>query len=79
MGKKYKDSDILKAMAYHLDESSVVYGANGHYSVGAYYDILGDDYNKQEVLDAASGATAVEEWASEEIVDEDLKKALWID
>ena len=31
MAKKIKDSDILKAMAMHLDEDSVVFGANGHY------------------------------------------------
>ena len=37
--KTFKDSDILKAMAMHLDEDSVVFGANGHYAVGAYYDI----------------------------------------
>ena len=34
MAKKIKDSDILKAMAMHLDEDSVVFGANGHYAVG---------------------------------------------
>jgi hypothetical protein len=39
MKKKIKDGDILKAMAMHLDEDSVVFGANGHYAVGGYYDI----------------------------------------
>lgn len=73
MGKKFKDSDILNAMIYELDEDSVVYGANGHYAVGAYYDItkvssvFGDkDYNSQDNIDAASGATAVEEYENEE-------------
>lgn len=82
--KTYKDSDILNAMAYHLDEDSVIYGANGHYGVGAYYDltnvssVLGDkEYNSQDNLDAASGATAVEVY--EEEIDEDLKKSEWID
>ena len=81
--KVYKDGDILKAMAMHLDEDSVVYGANGHYGVGGYYDItkissvFGDkDYNSQEALDAASGATAVEEYNKE--VNEDLQKANWL-
>lgn len=73
MGKKFKDSDILNAMIYELDEDSVVYGANGHYAVGAYYDItkvssvFGDkDYNSQDNIDAASGATSVEEYENEE-------------
>lgn len=81
--KVYKDGDILKAMVMHLDEDSVVYGANGHYGVGGYYDItkissvFGDkDYNSQEALDAASGATAVEEYNKE--VNEDLQKANWL-
>jgi hypothetical protein len=84
MAKKvYKDSDILKAMAMHLDEDSVTYGANGHYGVGGYYDItkvssvFGDkDYNSQEALDAASGATVVKEYNKE--VDENLQNAIWL-
>lgn len=85
MAKKiYKDSDILKAMATHLDEESVVYGANGHYGVGAYYDltkvssVLGDkDYNSQTNIDGASGTTAANDWRSE-FVDDDLKDANWM-
>ena len=79
--KVYKENEILKAMQMHLDEDSVVYGANGHYGIGGYYDItkvssvFGDkDYNSQDNLDAASGATAVEEYNKE--VDEDLQKAI---
>lgn len=70
---KFKDSDILNAMIYELDEDSVVYGANGHYGVGAYYDItkvssvFGDkDYNSQDNIDSASGATAVEQYNEDE-------------
>ena len=81
--KVYKENEILKAMQMHLDEDSVVYGANGHYGIGGYYDItkvssvFGDkDYNSQDNLDAASGATAVEEYNKE--VDEDLQKAIWM-
>lgn len=73
---KFKDSDILNAMVYELDEDSVVYGANGHYGIGAYYDltkvssVFGDkDYNSQKNIDAASGATAVEEYKDEEGLD----------
>lgn len=39
MTKTIKDSDLLAAMAMHLDYDSVVYGANGHYSVGSYYNL----------------------------------------
>ena len=81
---KYKDSDILKAMESHLDEDSVIYGANGHYGVGSYYDftgvssVLGDkEYNSQSNIDDASGATAANDWRSE-FVDDTLKDANWI-
>ena len=84
--KVYKDSDILNAMAMHLDEDSVVYGANGHYGVGAYYDItkvssvFGDkDYNSQENIDAASGTTAAEKYyTNNDEFDENLQKANWL-
>lgn len=39
MAKTIKDSDLLRAMEMHLDYDSVVYGANGHYSVGGYYNL----------------------------------------
>ena len=84
--KTFKHSDILKAMAMHLDEDSVVYGANGHYAVGGYYDItkvssvFGDkDYNSQSNLDAASGTTAAELYKSDNNeLDEGLQKAIWL-
>lgn len=84
--KVYKDSDILKAMSMHLDEDSVVFGANGHYGVGAYYDItkvssvFGDkDYNSQENIDAASGTTAAEKYRTDDNqLDENLQKAEWL-
>ena len=86
MAKKIKDSDILKAMAMHLDEESVVFGANGHYANGAYYDItkvssvFGDkDYNSQENIDAASGTTAAEKYyTNNDEFDENLQKANWL-
>jgi hypothetical protein len=87
MAKKIiKDSDILKAMAMHLDEDSVVFGANGHYADGAYYDLLGinsfiagdKDYNNQENLDAASGATAAEKYyTDDDNMIEYLQKGYW--
>lgn len=84
--KTFKDSDILKAMAAQLDEDSVVFGANGHYSIGAYYDItkvssvFGDkDYNSQSNIDDASGTTAAELYrTNNDELDENLQKAIWL-
>lgn len=84
--KVYKDSDILKAMAMHLDEDSVVFGANGHYANGAYYDItkvssvFGDkDYNSQDNIDSADGTEAAELYRTnnDELL-EGLQEALWL-
>lgn len=86
MAKKFKDSDILMAMAMHLDEDSVVFGANGHYAVGAYYDItkvssvFGDkDYNSQNNIDDADSTKAAELYRTnnDKFLDE-LKEALWL-
>lgn len=84
--KRYKDSDLLKAMTTHLDEDSVVYGANGHYAIGAYYDItkvssvFGDkDYNSQDNIDAASGTMAAEAFMTDDNkLPEELQKAIWL-
>ena len=84
--KTFKDSDILKAMAMHLDEDSVVFGANDHYAVGAYYDItkvssvFGDkDYNSQSNIDDASGTTAAELYrTNNNELSEGLQKAIWL-
>ena len=86
MAKKFKDSDILKAMAEKLDEDSVVFGANGHYAVGAYFDItkvssvFGDkDYNSQDAIDGADGTKAAELYRTDnDKLDEDLQKAIWL-
>ena len=84
--KTFKDSDILKAMAMHLDEDSVVFGANGHYAVGAYYDItkvssvFGDkDYNSQDAIDAADSTEAAELYRTDnDELPEEFKDALWM-
>ena len=84
--KTYKDSEILNAMAMHLDEDSVVYGANGHYAIGAYYDItkvssvFGDkDYNSQDNIDSASGTTAAELYrTNNDEFDDNLQQAYWL-
>ena len=86
MAKKIKDSDLLKAMAMHLDEDSVVFGANGHYAVGAYYDItkvssvFGDkDYNGQDAIDAADSTKAAELYRTDnDELPEEFKDALWM-
>ena len=86
MAKKIKDSDILKAMAMHLDEDSVVYGANGHYAIGAYQDItkvssvFGDkDYNSQDAIDAADSTEAAEKYRTDDDkMIESFQKAEWL-
>lgn len=86
MAKKIKDSDILKAMAMHLDEDSVVFGANGHYAVGAYYDItkvssvFGDkDYNSQDAIDTADSTEAAEKYRTDDDkMIESFQKAEWL-
>jgi hypothetical protein len=85
--KKFMDGEILKAMEMHLDEDPVVYGANGHYAIGAYHDITGInsaiagdvDYNSQDNLDAATGATAAETYYTDnDEMAEELQKAIWM-
>lgn len=84
--KVYKDSDILNAMAMHLDEDSVVFGANGHYAIGAYYDltkvssVFGDkEYNSQDNIDSASATTAAELYrTNNDEFDENIQNAYWL-
>jgi len=84
--KTYKDSDLLKAMTTHLDEDSVVYCANGHYAIGAYYDItkvssvFGDkDYNSQDNIDAASNTEAAKLFmTNNNELPEELQEAIWL-
>lgn len=72
MAKKYKDGEILAASNMMIDEDSVVYGANGHYAVGAYYDLY---ENYQEV----SGTTAASMFYNGDgTIDEDLQNAKWL-
>ena len=86
MAKKIKDSDLLKAMAMHLDEDSVVFGANGHYAIGGYYDItkvssvFGDkDYNSQDAIDEADSTEAAELYRTDnDELPEEFKDALWM-
>ena len=86
MAKKIKDSDLLKAMAMHLDEDSVVFGANGHYAVGAYYDITkvssvfcDKDYNSQDAIDEADSTKAAELYRTDnDELPEEFKDALWM-
>ena len=84
--KKFKDSDILKAMSTHLDEESMVFGANGHYGIGSYYDItkvssvFGDkDYNSQDNIDGANSTEAANIYkTNDNKLDEGLQKAIWL-
>lgn len=66
------DGEILAASAVLMDEDSVVYGANGHYAVGAYYDLY-ENYTQ------SSGTTAASLFYSGDgTIDEDLQKAIWL-
>lgn len=79
MKQKYKDSEILSAMLTHVDEDIMTYGARGNYSIGAYYDIIGDNYNTQENLDSASATTAAELFRTDENkLDDGLQAAIWL-
>ena len=68
---KLKDSDILKNMEYLNDYESIVYGANGHYSNGAFYN-LNKNYTDSDNVEA------VEELKKESGIDENLEKSLWM-
>lgn len=65
----FTDSDILKAMEYINDYSSIIYGANGHYANGAYYD-LNKTYHESDETEAADKL--------KEGIDENLLKSLWL-
>jgi hypothetical protein len=86
MARKFRDKDLLEGMQYHLDYDSVVYGANGHYAIGAYYDktkvssVFGDkDYNSQDAIDEAENAGAVGEYKiSNEDFQEYVDAAPWM-
>ena len=66
---KLKDSDILKNMEYLNDYESIVYGANGHYANGAYYD-LNKTYHESDGTEASEKL--------KEGIDENLLKSLWL-
>ena len=68
---KFKDSDILKTMEYLNDYESIVYGANGHYANGAFYN-LNKNYADSD------NVKAVEELKKESGIDENLEKSLWM-
>lgn len=79
MKKTIKDSELLDAMIAHLDENAVVYGAQGHYSVGAYYDIIGENYNDEENLAAASATTAAQIFRTNDgTIDDGFQSAIWL-
>ena len=68
---KFKDSDILKNMEYLNDYESIVYGANGHYANGAFYNLI-KNYTDSDNVEA------VEELKKESGIDENLEKSLWM-
>ena len=66
---KFTDSEILNAMTMLLDYDSVVFGANGHYANGAFYNLY-ENYKDAEETDAAKA------WVDS--VDDTLAKSLWL-
>ena len=68
--KKYTDGEILEAMTMHLDYDPVVFGASGHYGVGAQFNLY-KDYKVAEDTEAAK------KW--KESVDEGLQDAYWLE
>ena len=71
MGKIY-DGDILRAMGSFVDYESMVFGANGHYSVGAYFD-LNESYKDSEETKAAEMFKT-----DDNTLPEYLQKAYWM-
>lgn len=69
---KYKDSDIINSVMMHLNYESQVYGANGHFSVGAYYDMF-EGYKDAEKTQAASQYKT-----NDGTLDEYLQAAIWM-
>lgn len=72
MKTKFKDSDLLIAMTALLDEDTIVFGANGHYAIGAQYD-------KFENYEDSKGTDAAKAWyTNNNELDDYLQKALWL-
>lgn len=70
MAKKITDGDLLKASQMMKNYDSTVYGANGKYAVGAYYDLY-KGYKDSEQTEAAK--------EYENTIESDyLKKAAWL-
>lgn len=66
---KAHDGDLLNGMLMHLNYDCHVFGANGHYSVGSYYD----KYEGYQDIEEEAPAKDYKESVSEE-----LQKALWL-
>lgn len=81
----YKENDLYNAMVRNLDENGVVYGANGHYSIGAFYDITkinsaiaGDkDYNKKSNFENNKDSEAAKQFMKLKFRKEDLSKDIY--
>lgn len=72
MAKKIYEGDILRAMESFVDYEPMVFGANGHYSVGAYFD-LNDTYMDSEDTKAAEMFRT-----DDDTLPEYLQKAYWM-
>ena len=60
--KTIKDSEILKEEIKKIDEESIVYGANGHYAIGACYDLAEENAAYSGKLDDVSKTKAAKDF-----------------
>lgn len=72
MATKYKDSDILMAMDYFNGYDPNVYGANGHYANGAFFN-LNKTYKESDATEAAKLLK------KNSAANEELLKSLWME
>lgn len=83
--KIYKENVLYRAMVQNIDEEAVAYGANGHYAVGAYYDITkinsaiaGDkDYNNKSNFENNKEKESVKQFLKTDEHNDELKKDIY--
>ena len=86
MAKKiYKENALYRAMVQTIHEEAVTYGANGHYAVGAYYDITkinsaiaGDkDYNNKANFENNKEKESVKQFLKTDEHNDEIKKDIY--
>lgn len=81
---KYTENDLYNAMVRNVDEDAIVYGANGHYAIGAYYDITKIvstngivDYNNKSNFENNKDFKGVKQFMSLGVNKDDLNKDIY--